>query len=175
MIVRLLPRRWTTTARAASTAEMADISFRLGGHRINLRVGGVFVADGCVLLNRLERDDYWFLPGGRIAAGESTDAAILREIREEIGITCRIVRPLFLLENFFALHGEPFHELGLYYLLDPIGAPMPQNGDRVATDEDLAFRWHPVARLGEIDFRPAVLAPRLTSLPASLEHIVSRD
>jgi 8-oxo-dGTP pyrophosphatase MutT (NUDIX family) len=156
-------------------AGMADISFRLDGYRINLRVGGVFIADGQVLLNRLERDDYWFLPGGRVATGESTDQAIQREIREELGIECRITRPIFLMENFFALHGEPFHELGVYYLLDPAGAPLPKDGDRVAMDEGLSFHWQPVDRLDAIDFRPAVLAARLASPPLALEHIVSRD
>jgi 8-oxo-dGTP pyrophosphatase MutT (NUDIX family) len=154
---------------------MADISFSLDGHRINLRVGGLFIVAGRVLLNRLERDDYWFLPGGRVATGESTDQAIRREVREELGIDCRIVRPVFLLENFFSLHGEPFHELGVYYQLDAGGAVLPKDGDRVAMDDGLSFHWQAVTRLGAIDFRPAVLAPRLASLPMAFEHIISRD
>ena len=154
---------------------MVDISFRLDGYRINLRVGGIFIAHGRVLLNRLERDDYLFLPGGRVATGESTDQAIQREIREELGIACRIIRPVFLHENFFTLKGEPFHELGVYYLLDPAGASLPQDGDQVGTDGGLHFHWQPVDRLGAIDFRPAVLATRLTSLPLTFEHIVTRD
>ena len=154
---------------------MADISFRLDGHRINLRVGGIFIAEGCVLLNRLEKDAYWFLPGGRVITGESSDQAIRREIREELGIDCRIVRPVFLLENFFALAGEPFHELGIYYLLDAGGAPLPKDGDRVETDAGILFQWQAVNRLGEIDFRPAVLGERLQHLPPAFEHIVNRD
>jgi 8-oxo-dGTP pyrophosphatase MutT (NUDIX family) len=154
---------------------MADISFRLDGHRINLRVGGIVVDDGRVLLNRLEKDHYWFLPGGRVVTGESTDQAILREIREELGSDCRIIRPVFLIENFFALAGEPFHELGVYYLLDSAGAVLPRDGDRVKTDAGLLFHWQPIARLAEIDFRPAALAARLRNLPATLEHIVMRD
>jgi 8-oxo-dGTP pyrophosphatase MutT (NUDIX family) len=154
---------------------MADISFRLDGHRINLRVGGVIVVSGRVLLNRLERDDYWFLPGGRVATGESTDQAIRREIREELGIDCRIIRPIVLMENFFTHGGEPFHELGVYYLLDTEGAPLPKDGDRVGTDDGLHFHWQPVDRLAAIDFRPAVLATHLAKPPATLEHIVSRD
>ena len=154
---------------------MADISFRLDGYRINLRVGGVLIANDRVLLNRLERDDYWFLPGGRVVTGESSDAAIQREIREELGIACRVVRPVFLLENFFAIAGEPFHEIGIYYLLDADGAPLPQDGDRVATDDGLHFGWHVLTKLPEIDLRPAVLRTRLEPLPPSLTHIVTRD
>ena len=154
---------------------MADISFRLDGHRINLRVGGIFISEDRVLLNRLEKDDYWFLPGGRVITGESSDQAIRREIREELGIDCRIVRPVFLIENFFTLSGEPFHELGVYYLLDPAGATLPKDGDRVQTDAGLQFHWQAVDRLGAIDFRPTVLGTRLQDLPPGFEHIVMRD
>ena len=154
---------------------MADISFRLDGHRINLRVGGIFLADGRVLLNRMEKDDYWFLPGGRVAAGESSDRAIRREIREELGIECRIVRPVLLVENFFAIAGEPFHELGVYYLLDAAGAALPEDGARVAADDGIHFRWHPADRLGEVDFRPAALVPYLERMPPGFAHIIARD
>ena len=154
---------------------MADISFRLDGYRINLRVGGILIADTRILLNRVEKDDYWFLPGGRVATGESSDQAMLREIGEELGIACRIVRPVFLLENFFTLAGEPFHELGLYYLLDAGDAALPKHGARSDIDEGICFHWQPIDRLNEIDFRPAPLGPRLQNLPAALEHIVVRD
>jgi 8-oxo-dGTP pyrophosphatase MutT (NUDIX family) len=154
---------------------MADISFHLDGYRINLRVGGILISDTRVLLNRMEKDDYWFLPGGRIATGESSAQAMLREIREELGIACRILRPVFLLENFFALAGESFHELGLYYLLDADDAVLPEDGARSDTDAGIRFHWQPVERLNEIDFRPTPLGARLQNLPVTLEHIVVRD
>ncbi len=154
---------------------MADISFRLDGYRINLRVGGILLSEGRVLLCRLERDDYWFLPGGRIATGESSDQAMLREIREELGVACRIVRPVFLLENFFAIAGEPFHEFGLYYLLDAGDAALPEDGARSEIDEGLCFHWRPLESLGAIDFRPKPLGLRLQHMPDTLEHIVVRD
>jgi 8-oxo-dGTP pyrophosphatase MutT (NUDIX family) len=154
---------------------MADISFSLDGHRINLRVGGIFIRDGQVLVNRMETDAYWFLPGGRIAAGESSDRAILREIREELGGPCRIVRPVFLLENFFTLSSEPFHEFGLYYLLEADPGTLPEDGARSEIDGGILFRWQKAAEMKAIDFRPAPLGPRLQHLPSSLEHIIVRD
>jgi 8-oxo-dGTP diphosphatase len=47
----------------------------------------IIAKDGEVLLVRDRRDDdLWDLPGGRMNIGESIEAALLREIREELGI-----------------------------------------------------------------------------------------
>lgn len=40
-----------------------------------------------VLLVRHTYDPYWYIPGGGVKKGESTKAAVLRELKEEVGIT----------------------------------------------------------------------------------------
>jgi len=53
--------------------------------------------------------------GGAVEYGESSEAAIRREIREELG--CDIVHPKLLgvLENLFVYEGEPGHEIVFVY------------------------------------------------------------
>ena len=55
-------------------------------------VGGLLVADGRVLLGhrhpaRRWYPDVWDIPGGHVEPGESSRAAVVREVREELGVT----------------------------------------------------------------------------------------
>jgi 8-oxo-dGTP diphosphatase len=56
--------------------------------------GGVVVRDGDVLVVHRPRYDDWSLPKGKLERGESWEEAALREVREETGIGCRLLREL---------------------------------------------------------------------------------
>jgi len=45
------------------------------------------------VIHRPEPDDDWSLPKGKLDPGETPEQAALREVREETGLRCRIVRP----------------------------------------------------------------------------------
>jgi 8-oxo-dGTP pyrophosphatase MutT (NUDIX family) len=57
--------------------------------------GGVVVdGDGWVVLVHRPKYDDWSLPKGKLAAGESFEEAAVREVEEETGLRCRLVREL---------------------------------------------------------------------------------
>ena len=64
--------------------------------RRTLVVGAAVVRDGRLLAARRttppEAAGRWELPGGKVDAGESPDAALVREIREELGCAVNVDR-----------------------------------------------------------------------------------
>src|SRR5688500_10348906 len=52
-----------------------------------------------ILLNRFGGDSFWALPGGAIESGEFSTDALVREMREELGVTVEIGRLIWVVEN----------------------------------------------------------------------------
>ncbi|GAI02982.1 unnamed protein product, partial [marine sediment metagenome] len=49
--------------------------------------------------------DFWVLPGGSIKMFESSEEAIKREFQEEISVSIKVERLLWIVENSFELDG----------------------------------------------------------------------
>jgi mutator protein MutT len=65
------------------------------GPELDRVVGAILRKDGQVLLGRRRHDrvshpGVWDLPGGHLEAGESLQAALMRELEEELGITAEV-------------------------------------------------------------------------------------
>jgi 8-oxo-dGTP diphosphatase len=61
--------------------------------------GGVVLdEDGLLVLVHRPRYDDWTLPKGKLDPGESFEEAALREVEEETGLRCRLVRELPAIE-----------------------------------------------------------------------------
>lgn len=80
---------------------MMDISIDLDKNILHCRAAGVVINDGKILLNIGKIDDYWTPLGGKIKITESSEKAVIREFKEELGIDVKIVRLLWMVENFF--------------------------------------------------------------------------
>ena len=158
---------------------MTMITFAQGNIRFTHRIAGVAIEDGRVLLHQAESDDFWALPGGRAELLESAADTLRREMREELDIEVEVVRPLWLVENFFQHQGCQHHELGIYFLMRvPVDWSHRAQTDPFLGDENgtrLICRWFPLAELAAIKVYPSFLASGLRALPATLQHVVHID
>jgi 8-oxo-dGTP diphosphatase len=56
--------------------------------------GGLVVRDGLVCVVHRPKYDDWSLPKGKLDPGEGFEEAALREVEEETGLRCRLLRDL---------------------------------------------------------------------------------
>jgi mutator protein MutT len=86
----------------------------------------------------------WEFPGGKVESGESLEAALHREIREELGVEITVDR-----EYFSVAHEYPDKSVHLHFFDCTIlrGEPQPL--------EVADLRWVKTAELVDFEFPPA--------------------
>lgn len=111
---------------------------------------GVAVMDGELLVCKAKGGLSAYLPGGHIEFGESGREALVREIREELGVEAETGRFLGAVENKFLQNGRTHAEINLVYELVFKEKPAAE-----AREDWLEFEWVKLDRLGEINLLPA--------------------
>jgi 8-oxo-dGTP diphosphatase len=127
--------------------------------RLQVVVGAALVADSRVLAARRRDIDGWELPGGKVEPGEAADAALRREIAEELDIDIELAGRV---GNDVVINATSVLR---------IWAARVSRGTPVAR-EHAALRWLAADELDQVDWLPAdrVLLPELRSLLISTSY-----
>jgi len=92
--------------------------------QLEFSAGGLVVdEEGRVLLIRardLRERPVWTLPKGALNAGESSADAALREVREETGYRCEVVRELEPVTYWFQRDGRRIKKTVRWFLMRPL-------------------------------------------------------
>lgn len=135
--------------------------------RIRVVAGALFDADGRVLIAERPAGKHlagrWEFPGGKIGAGEALEAALARELREELGIAIDVDG----CERLMTLtHAYPDREVELHlFVVDGWeGTPRGLDGQ--------GLKWVALEALGEADLleadRPFVEALQRRGPPTTI-------
>ena len=147
-----------------------DISYKTESGKFNYRVCAVIISDGKILAMHDERSPYFYLPGGRVKMGEAAEDAVIREVREELGIIAKIARPLWLNQAFFTEDVDHlrYHELCIYFLMDISETDLLERGNEFTVNEGKKthiFEWLDFDQLKEEYFYPLFLKKEIFNLP----------
>ena len=149
---------------------MADISFKSDNEKFNYRVCAMIISEGKILAMHDDRSPYFYLPGGRVAIGETAENAVIREVREELGVSAKIDRPLWLNQAFFTedVDNLRYHELCIYFLMDISKTDLLSRGDKFTATEGNRthiFQWLEFDSLKDEYFYPNFLKKDIFNLP----------
>lgn len=114
-------------------------------------VAALIVKGGKLLVCQRRRDDshglQWEFPGGKIEPGESPAEALIRELREELGVDATIGREIYRTSHRYR---ESQTELVLIFFQAKVDASAPL--------QNLAFErfeWADISHLEQYDFLQA--------------------
>lgn len=147
-----------------------DITYKTENEKFNYRVCAVIISNGEILAMHDERSPYFYLPGGRVKMGETAEQAVIREVEEELYITPKIIRPLWLNQAFFRedVDGLNYHELCIYFLMDISHTELLKKGKKFSLQEGRHqhdFEWLAFNRLKNEYFYPIFLKNSIYDLP----------
>ena len=109
-----------------------------------LAAGGIVIdnetATPRVLLVHRPQYDDWSFPKGKLDAGETVEQAALREVKEETGLECRIIRPLTVLRYGSRTRKDRLKPKAVhYFLMERVSGHIQVPGEEVDRAEWFDF------------------------------------
>lgn len=118
--------------------------------RFFIAVKGIIVFDGKFLIVRRSENaraeiGYWELPGGRLEFGETTEDALRRELREEVGLEVEILRPM---TTWSLIRENQAQTVGITFLCRYFGGEVTISHEHdefawINSDEILGYNFFP--------------------------------
>ena len=145
-------------------------------YTFKFRVSGIIIRNGKVLLVEMDNAGFYCLPGGHVELGETTEEAMIREMKEETTKDTYIKEYLGNIENFFInKHNINIHEIAFYYLMDFKDDEI-KDLSHLENDEgtlvNLNFKWFDIKELKNVNLKPEYLKDLLNKDNLVFNHLI---
>ena len=147
-----------------------DFRTKVGNTVFGVRATAL-ILQNCKLLVTQDKGKYYTI-GGAIQVNESTEDALVREVREELGVKAEALQLAFVVENRFKEDGVNYHNIEFHYLVDLLeDAPLTMQED----EKRQPCEWIHLDKLEDIQLVPAFLKTDLPAWDGQLRHIHLED
>lgn len=137
-----------------------DCGFEKGDNWFRYRTGGILIHDNKMLFVKSAIGDYYYMIGGGVHLGETSESCIEREILEEAGIKASASHLAVVCENFFKgiggkIDGLNCHTIEFYYYMNILDNTL--DACKNMTDEGEELVWLPIDEIKENEIKPAFI------------------
>ncbi len=137
-----------------------DCGFTKGNNWFRYRTGGILIHNNKMLFVKSSIGDYYYLIGGGVHLGETSEACIEREVFEESGINARVDYLAVVCENFFKgnggkIDGLDCHTIEFYYYMKVLDEDLSLCKDVTDAGEELV--WLSIEKIAESNVKPAFI------------------
>ena len=93
-----------------------DFRTTVGDTVFGVRAAALILQNGKLLVTK-DKGKYYTI-GGAIQVNESTEDAVVREVKEELGVKAQAGQLAFVVENRFEQDGVSYHNIEFHYLVN---------------------------------------------------------
>ena len=143
-----------------------DFRTKVGNTVFGVRATALILQNRKLLVTK-DKGKYYTI-GGAIQVNESTEDALVREVREELGVKAQARQLAFVVENRFEQAGVHFHNIEFHYFVDLLErAPLTMQENA----KQLPCRWIALNQLHTVPLKPTFLKTVLPEWNGQLRHI----
>lgn len=154
-----------------------DCCFIKESNWFRYRTGGILLHDDKMLFVKCAVDDYYYMVGGGVYLGETSDACIEREVFEETGIHAEVQSIAVVSENFFKgfgghIDGLDCHTIEFYYRMK-----IPDDDISLCksvTDDGEKLVWLPIDEIRTSNIKPDFIKDNIEKIlnERNIIHII---
>ena len=146
-----------------------DFRTRIDNQVFGFRATALIIKDGKIFLTKDSKGRYYTI-GGAIAVNEVAADAVVREVKEELGVDSCVNKLAFVVENQFTHGSIAFHNIEFHFIVDPIGT---LSDEMIEGKSKKPCEWIEIDNLVNIDVVPAFLARELPNWDGQVKHIMN--
>lgn len=161
---------------------MRDIIFKTEEYVFSYRVAGILIYNDKILLQKIDDDTAYAIPGGHVNLGETNEEALIREFKEEINSDIKVNDLMWMGELFFPWGEKQCHQICIYYnIYLNQNTNIPFDGVFYGKEKlkekafELKFSWVNIKDIENIDLYPIQAQKYILEGMNKTEHFVYKE